>query len=143
MYALLYRSRAQPRLLAQDLNDIIRSAESRNSDLGITGMLLYAELEVIPDAPGEFLQWIEGPETDVRALFSIIKPDPRHLDVEVLAEGPVADLIRRGGPAPDSEGRLFPIWSMGIVRLSQLPATLDGFLRFVQEWDGQTTQAVA
>jgi len=136
MYALLYRSRARPGLLASDLNAIIETAETRNRQLDVTGLLLYGQLETFADAPGEFVQWIEGPEASVEALFAEISSDDRHVDVEVLERGPLAEL------APTDE-RLFPTWSMGLVRLSELPATLTGFLRFADEWDRKTLRSAA
>ena len=132
MHALLYRSSARPGLLASDLNDVIATAEARNPRLGVTGLLLYGELEVVPGAPGEFVQWIEGPERAVEDLFEVVSADPRHGRVEVLGRGPVSSLA---APAPGAGGRLFPTWSMGMVRLAALPATLDGFVRFAESWD--------
>ncbi len=146
MHALLYRSRsrASRQLLARDLNDLIESAERNNPDLGITGLLLYAEMEMVPGAPGLFLQWMEGPKASVDALFETIRADPRHTDVDVLGRGPSAELASQSGESlVDPQGRLFPIWSMGMVRMSELPATLDGFLRFAQSWDGRSLTRVA
>lgn len=139
MYALLYRSRARAGLLAGDVNDIIETAEATNRRLDVTGLLLYGRMEAIPAAPGGFVQWIEGTEDAVESLFTRIEADPRHADIEVLARGTAADLHARG-TTPDllPDGRLFPTWSMGLVRLSGLPATLDGFLRFAAGWAGQT-----
>ena len=54
------------------------------------------------------------------------------------------DLTAREDSAmTDRQGRLFPIWSMGMVRLSELPATLDGFLQFVKQWDGTSLRRAA
>ena len=136
MYALLYRSRARPGLLASDLNAIISTAEERNRQSGVTGLLLYGQLEAVPGAPGEFVQWIEGAEDDVEALYADIKDDPRHFDMDVVARGPVGQLQGSRQPFATSD-RLFPEWSMGLVRLSELPATLSGFIEFARDWDGQ------
>lgn len=136
MYALLYRSRARTGLLASDLNAIIETAETRNRRLDVTGLLLYGQLETIADVPGEFVQWIEGPEGAVEALFAAVEADDRHVEVEVLGRGPIVELAK----TPD---RLFPTWSMGLVRLSELPATLTGFLRFADEWDRKTLRPAA
>ncbi|PAP78049.1 BLUF domain-containing protein [Rubrivirga marina] len=136
MYALLYRSRARPGLLASDLNHIIETAEARNSDLDVTGLLLYGQLAVVPGAPGEFVQWIEGTEEAVEGLYAEIATDKRHFDPEVLARGPIRELQGANGAFVPS-GRLFPTWSMGLVRLSELPATLSGFLEFARDWDRQ------
>ncbi len=142
MHALLYRSRARPGLLASDLNDIIATAEGHNPSIGVTGLLLYGELTAIPGAPGEFVQWIEGPEEAVEALYARIEADPRHFESSVLARGPVAEL-QSGTGLHLVPNRLFSSWAMGLVRLSELPATLSGFLRFAREWDEETLSAAA
>ena len=144
MHALLYRSRERSGLLASDLNDIIRTAQARNGALGVTGLLLSGHLEAIPGAPGEFVQWLEGPEDDVEDLFSHISGDPRHTDIDVLARGPLRDILARSHvDVSAGTERLFPSWSMGLVRLAELPATLDGFLRFVAGWDGEAYPVLA
>ena len=141
MYALLYRSRARPGLLASDLNEVIATAETRNRELDVTGLLLYGQLPAVPGAPGEFVQWIEGPEEAVETLYHEIASDDRHFDIEVLARGPIAELT--GNTNIPTVGRLFPSWSMGLVRLSELPATQSGFLEFAREWDGDVAAMAA
>ena len=141
MHALLYRSRARPGLLASDLNGIIATAEDRNRQLDVTGLLLYGQLQAVAGAPGEFVQWIEGEESVVEGLFESIAGDDRHFDVEVLGRGTVPELT--GGRLETVGGRLFPAWSMGLVRLAELPATLDGFRRFADEWDGDVLAQAA
>ena len=139
MHALLYRSRARAGLLASDLNDIVATAQARNRQLGVTGLLLYGELEVVPGAPGEFVQWIEGSQGAVDDLYGVVAGDPRHTEVEVLGRGALARLT--AGVLPTTArpgGRLFADWDMGLVRLSELPATLDGFLRFATSWDAES-----
>lgn len=143
MHVLLYRSRERPGVLAADLNDIIGVAQRRNRALDITGLLLSGHMEVLPTVPGEFVQWLEGPEERVESLFETIAGDPRHTGVEVLARGPI-ETVLADAPVDVAvkDDRLFPTWSMGLVRLAELPATLGGFLRFAADWDGQAlTQA--
>ena len=145
MYALLYRSRAQPRLLASDLNAIISEAQARNPERGVTGLLLHGRMEAIPSVSGEFVQWIEGPEAEVESLFQSIEVDPRHFEVEVLGRGAVEDLVGtvHGLVVPVEGGRLFPSWSLGLVQLSELPATLSGFLLFASSWNRQPLDRAA
>ena len=144
MYVLLYRSRERPGLLASDLNDIIESAQRRNRALDVPGLLLSGRMEVLPTVPGEFVQWIEGSEGAVEGLFETIAEDPRHTEVEVLARGPIDDVLTRAPVETAIEGdRLFPTWSMGLVRLAELPATRGGFLRFAADWDGQALTRAA
>ena len=138
MHALLYRSRERPGLLASDLNDIIDAAQERNRALAVTGLLLNGHMEAIPSAPGEFVQWLEGPEEAVEALFKSIEADARHTDVEVLARGPLPDVLDAAHVQVELSGdRLFSTWSMGLVRLAELPATREGFLRFAAGWGGE------
>ena len=146
MHAILYRSLARPGLLADDLNAIIATAQERNRQLGVTGLLLHGRLETIPSAPGEFVQWVEGPEEEVENLFALIETDERHRDVEVLGRGSIAELTDASHTSVQVDlaaGRLFPMWSMGLVRLAELPATLDGFLRFAADWDGHVLASAA
>lgn len=145
MHALLYRSRshAGAQFLARDLNDIIEASERNNTRLRLTGLLLYAEMEVVPGAPGSFVQWIEGPEDAVETMFATIQADERHTEVEVLGQGPSDELMAQDPKLMDSQHRLFPIWSMGMVRLSELPATLNGFLDFARTWDGRSLRRAA
>ena len=93
----------------------------------MTGLLLYAEMAAVPGAPGLFVQWIEGPEASLDALYDTIQDDDRHTDVEILGRGRTTEFASDAESMLDPEGRLFPIWSLGMVRLNQLPATLDGF----------------
>ena len=146
MHAILYRSLTRPGrpFLASDLNDIVEAAERNNPRLGVTGLLLYAEMEVIPGVPGSVLQWIEGPQEAVESLFEAIRRDPRHTSVEALARGPVGELAARGRRSPrEVPDRLFPTWTMGLVRLSELPATLPGFLDYAGEWEDQPVPRAA
>lgn len=145
MYALLYRSRAQPGLLASDLNDIIETAQTQNRRLDITGLLLHGRMETLPGVAGEFVQWIEGAEAAVEALFASIENDPRHFEVEVLGRGPTASLLEgvRDAVHPGATGRLFPSWSLGLVQLAELPATLSGFLEFAATWSGDALNRAA
>ena len=125
-YALLYQSRATRGLDASDLRAILETAVVRNEALGITGLLVYGEMAKLPGVPGLFLQWLEGPEAAVRALYDRIAGDPRHVDVVTVAEGP-AEVFT------GNEGRLFPAWAMAVKRLSDVPATLHGFLEYARQ----------
>ena len=132
-YALLYRSTARESLLARDLNDILETARVENPRRGITGLLLHGSLAVLPNAPGGFIQWMEGSEAAVTALFERIAKDPRHVHVTLVAQGPVAELTGRPGP-------LFGAWSMGFVSLAELPVGLIGFLDEAKRWTSPDTE---
>ena len=124
-YALLYQSRATRGLDTSDLRAILETAVVRNEALDVTGLLVYGEMAKLPGVPGLFVQWLEGPEAAVRALYERIAMDSRHTDVQTLGEGPSEVFT-------GSDGRLFPAWAMAVKRLSDVPATLHGFLEYAR-----------
>ncbi|HIL58263.1 MAG TPA: BLUF domain-containing protein [Rhodothermales bacterium] len=126
IYTLLYHSVATAPLSDLEVRALVVRSSQRNALRGITGLLLYGRHQHVPTAPGAFVQWIEGPEAAVRDLYSRIQADPRHMDVECLASGPVAETSRQ-------PGRLFPSWHMESETMVDLPATLEGFQRYVRE----------
>lgn len=70
-------------------------------------MLLYYE--------GNFLQYLEGTEEDVNALFARILDDTRHHGLFVLERGDIDD-------------RAFSAWTMGYKRFeNEQPDALGGF----------------
>lgn len=121
IYAVLYRSLAARAFAGPDLDRILDVSVEWNHANGVTGRLLYGEMARLPGIPGQFVQWLEGSEEAVVEAYERIVRDSRHTDVHVLARGPARDLT--GG-----DGRLFPAWAMSVHRLSELPATLYGFL---------------
>ena len=80
-----YVSRATRPLSAAELYDIIRVAQNRNTTLGITGALMYAD--------GYFAQCLEGDPFQVTERIAVIRRDPRHTDFEIRATETVAALI--------------------------------------------------
>lgn len=74
---LTYASRAADWLSRDDLRSIAQSAQRRNRDAGLTGLLLYVA--------GDFLQVIEGAPTMVEKLYETIEADPRNRWVTRLA----------------------------------------------------------
>lgn len=126
LYAVLYQSRAARGLDASDLRDILETAVVRNAAHDVTGLLVYGEMAKLPGVPGLFVQWLEGPEASVRALYERIAGDPRHADVETVAEGPTEAFT-------GTDARLFPAWAMAVKRLSDVPATLHGFLEYARQ----------
>ena len=123
-HALLYRSIATAPLGDLELRALTVRAAQRNARAGITGLLLHGQHAHVPDAPGAFVQWIEGPRDTIQRLFVSISDDPRHDGIEVLGEGPVSALAERSDP-------LFPAWGMETESIAELPATLAGFLAYV------------
>jgi hypothetical protein len=70
---------------------IIAASLSRNPRLGVTGALVFTEKQ--------FAQYLEGPADGVAALMDSIRRDPRHADVDVVFDKPLA-------------ARRFPTWAM-------------------------------
>lgn len=98
--SLVYGSRsALPRAGREWLvKDIVDCAILRNSDLGITGALVYTELH--------FAQILEGPASSLTLLMSTIRRDNRHRDIRILSENRIASRTFAGwsmayaGPSP-------------------------------------------
>jgi hypothetical protein len=79
LVTLCYQSRAKRRPSSDDLAQLVGEARERNRQFGVTGMLVHEG--------GRFYQWLEGPETALEGLWSSIKRDDRHEDIELLGEG--------------------------------------------------------
>ncbi len=102
MFRIVYVSSASRYFVKSEIQDMLERARSKNANLGITGMLLYKE--------GNLLQALEGEEEVVAKLAKTIQDDPRHTDFLVLMRGPV-------------ERRLFPESPMGFHDLATEPLT--------------------
>jgi Sensors of blue-light using FAD len=79
-----------------ELRDIVTKSVANNGASGITGMLLYAD--------GDVLQVLEGERSRVEALFQRIRQDKRHKDLFVVADEAIPY-------------RYFSDWSMGYRKL--------------------------
>ncbi len=104
---VIYHSAAIPGLSSFDVDEILTASRVRNRQNAVTGMLLLEN--------GRFLQALEGPEVEVRALMARIAEDPRHEHVRVLVEEFQA-------------ARRFPDWAMARGHVAELEAmALDGY----------------
>lgn len=90
---LVYASRSHDPS-AEDLPAILDWSHRANPGLGITGVLCYLD--------GVYMQYLEGEDSTVDALFKSISADPRHINV--------TQLERRAIPR-----RAFPAWSMALL----------------------------
>lgn len=99
MYLVMYVSTGVRHFSNAELLEILDVARSKNSHRNITGMLLYKG--------GRFMQVLEGPEEEVKALVEKIKSDPRHNDFKVIHES-------------REHEREFEQWSMGFANLHEL-----------------------
>ncbi len=80
VYQILYRSRATSPLSEAQLLELLDQARCYNAGHDLTGLLLYSD--------GRFVQALEGPEAEVRALYARIQRDSRHRQVVTVSEGP-------------------------------------------------------
>ena len=115
---LIYASIAAPQIGASDLKDILQVARRKNSQLSVTGMLLYISRS--------FFQILEGDEETLMDLFTIISADPRHGNVTKIIQEPIAE-------------RDFGDWTMGFSEVdpSELEK-IDGLSDFFQQGDSLT-----
>lgn len=111
MYQLIYVSSAQKLLTKGELLSILKTSRENNTRLGITGLLLYRE--------GNILQLLEGEKSSVDQVFSKVSEDDRHSGVITLFRAEVAE-------------REFPDWSMGFHDLmSEEVRQTPGFSEFL------------
>jgi hypothetical protein len=109
-YRALYCSRIAPRLLPRldaGLREIMASSMRNNAPSRISGLLVAHD--------GWFVQALEGPELAVQRRLDVIRADPRHTDLKIIA--------RTEGAA-----RAFPQWSMCALGLSRADAAILGTL---------------
>lgn len=111
MHHLVYASSAREKFTKDELLDLLEQARSNNTQLRVTGMLLYKD--------GNFMQVLEGERDVIWGLYEKITFDPRHRGALKLLDHPV--------PA-----RGFPEWSMAFRDLKS-PELLDlpGFSEFL------------
>ena len=98
MYFILYLSSASHLMSDDELFELLEQAREKNKKIGVTGMLLYKG--------GNFLQFLEGEQDIVKALFQKIGKDPRHKDIVTIMED-------------ETERRTFESWSMGFVNMDK------------------------
>lgn len=97
MYFLIYASAATEPFSPAQLFDLLEKCHTNNTNLGVTGMLLYKD--------GNFIQLLEGEEQVVHKLYNKISEDSRHLGIINFLQG-------------FENERQFPEWSMGFRDLS-------------------------
>ena len=94
MYRLIYARHACD-ACPEDGARIVERSKARNQGLGITGVLCLLD--------ATYMQYLEGEERAVRALFARIAGDARHRNATVLDQRPMAR-------------RAYPDWSMALMR---------------------------
>ena len=89
---LIYFSSTKAALQEEDLERLLQQSRKHNSEMGITGLLLYVR--------GHIIQVLEGEKQAVEDLYERIKQDPRHTNVSSAINRPISQ-------------RLFAKWAMG------------------------------
>lgn len=113
MHYLVYVSSAIKPFSTEELVELLKKARARNSQLDITGMLLYKD--------GNFIQILEGEKAAVEQLYSEISSDSRHRDTIVIDEG-------------DLPQRQFGEWAMGFRNLDDPELkSVPGFSQFMNK----------
>lgn len=82
LHEVLYLSTLAPDAPLKVVASIASQARKANQAAGITGLLVFDGMQ--------FCQHIEGPRKAVLALTERIRQDPRHVDVDILYHGPLA-----------------------------------------------------
>ena len=101
LVSAVYVSSSVRKLDDSEILDILRVSQRNNQRRGITGMLLYKD--------GNFLQVLEGPNSEITELMETVERDNRHRGFIVLTKKPIKD-------------RQFPSWSMAFKDLGALSA---------------------
>jgi uncharacterized protein YaaQ len=108
MHQIIYMSYAVAPLTSAQLYQLLTLARQRNTELAITGILLYGN--------ERFVQVLEGEEAAVRNLYKLIKSDARHQHVIAYANKPI-------------KKRTFKEWAMAFQSSSpEQAAALAGYL---------------
>jgi len=100
---LMYASRANDNVGADELAAILKVSKARNPASGVTGVLCFCF------SSGVFMQVLEGGRAQVNALYSRIARDARHRDARLLSYDEIGE-------------RNFAGWSMGQVNMDRLNA---------------------
>ena len=103
IFQLFYVSTAVAGFDPNEIQSILRSAHSFNPTQDLTGVMMYRG--------ATFLQLLEGPEENVRALYAKIGKDKRHRNLMKLMER-------------KTDTRLFNDWSMAYHEIGQIDLRL-------------------
>lgn len=100
LYRLTYQSRSmlagKQSLQIATIQDILRHARRRNINCGVSGILLYNQLE--------YFQVLEGSKAAVELIFRSVLCDKRHTNIFTLQRSP-------------ADSRIFHSWSMAYKEL--------------------------
>ena len=125
LHEVLYVSTMAPAAPISIVAEIAPKARVANLAHEITGLLIFDGMR--------FSQQLEGRPEEVRALMDRICNDPRHTNIEIIHQGPLAE-------------RRFRCWSLGYVSLDGMEAlegltqlsgktAIDAFMALLPELD--------
>jgi hypothetical protein len=97
MHRIIYLSWASAPLAPGQLQEILGVARRRNTQLAITGILLYGN--------ECFMQVLEGEEATVHTLYEQIKRDTRHCHITAYSDKPITQ-------------RAFADWAMAFQEIT-------------------------
>ncbi|MCJ7798735.1 MAG: BLUF domain-containing protein [Polaromonas sp.] len=102
LYEVIYVSTLAPKAPISVVATIARKARPANHERGITGLLIFDGMR--------FCQQLEGSQQAVLALLERIRQDARHVNVEILHHGALAErrfkCFSLGYPSADSDEAL-------------------------------------
>jgi len=101
---LLYRSRIVNRIGPLHMFLLVERARLANQAEGITGQLIYLD--------HSFMEYLEGPQAALDALWRNLRQDPRHYDVELLARFPLSQRRCPNSPLMFSSNAYFQQYQM-------------------------------
>ena len=109
IHYIIYMSAATGFMKDDDLLTLLNECQEKNSINDISGILLYKD--------GSFMQYIEGEQKNIKALYNKICWDKRHRHVIKIQEG-------------NSRERIFEGWTMGFYNMDKTESlpTFDEFI---------------
>lgn len=82
LHCILYVSSAIRLLSEREMEHLLSRARERNTEAGVTGVLLHRE--------GSFMRYIEGPKDGLKRIYRIISQDPLHTGIIELIDEPIS-----------------------------------------------------
>ena len=92
-----YMSHQSRVMSEEDVDRLLFQIREKNKRLAITGLLLLIQ--------GKFVQYIEGPKSEIKNVYESIKNDPRHNELLLLDSGEIKE-------------RQFQDWSMAYKKIN-------------------------
>lgn len=137
--SLVYVSSAVRLLSPDEIRSLLKRARERNTEYGITGVLLYIN--------GNIIQYIEGPKDNLDVIYETIRKDARHTGLILISREALKS--RQFGDWPmgfltkDGEGYVAsPSEKQLIVKIQDFPSDNPSAAQIVLKgfWDRSGTQ---